>query len=278
MFTVVLAICLLTADDEPKFITTEGTQKLFDDLIEVTVFEMDSRLNTLFKGDMKPSTLSVRPTKAIIKKDSDWFIYPINHLEIWIYSGEDSLYFYRQDEYDGRLFDGRVFVKMDAARTKINKVPKKVLDRLPDRAKVGFEVADDYYPAFITATGTYKLFDGRLSIKVSEKGEMLHHEFTERFESKGILKGGEEPVFPKLPDMKKNANWFIYPVHASETWIYHGDDDLWIYTQPDFDGKTWNPSNHNFFKITPERCRKTKIPKEVLDRLPEKVKAGLKGE
>ncbi len=56
------------------------------------------------------------------------------------------------------------------------------------------------------------------------------------------------------------------------------DVDLWIYTQPDFDSKTWNPSNHNFFKLTPDRCRKIKIPKEVLDRLPEKDKVGLRGE
>jgi hypothetical protein len=45
-------------------------------LIEVTVFEMDGMLNTLFKGDTKPSTVSVRPTKAIIGKASDWFLYP----------------------------------------------------------------------------------------------------------------------------------------------------------------------------------------------------------
>ena len=66
--------------------------------------------------------------------------------------------------------------------------------------------------------------------------------------------------------MKKDAKWFIYPVHSSEIWIYHGDDDLWIYTQPDSDGKAYNPSNHNFFKMTPEETRRTKVPQAVLDR------------
>ena len=78
------------------------------------------------------------------------------------------------------------FWTMDAERTKFNKVPKKVLERLPDKAKVGFEVAADYQPTFITQPGTYNLFDGKLSIKVSEKGDVLHYEFTAKFVSKGI--------------------------------------------------------------------------------------------
>ena len=143
-----------------------------------------------------------------------------------------ELWLYRQDEFDGRLLDGRVFVKMDAEKTKANKVPKKIFERLPDRAKVGFEVAADYRPTFITKPGTYNLFDGKLSIKVSEKGDVLRHEFTEKFESKGILKGGDEAHFPQAPRHEKDVKWFIYPVHASETWIYHGNDDLWIYAQP----------------------------------------------
>jgi hypothetical protein len=266
------------ADEEPKFITSEGTHRLFDGLIEVTVFEMDGMLNTLFKGDMRPVYVNIRPPKAFIKKNSNWFLYPVNRLEIWMYSGDKDLYLYRQDEFDGRLLDDRVFVRMNAEKAKFNKLPKTVWDRLSDEAKVGLEVGDDYRPTFLTKSGTYNLFDGKLTIKVSEIGDVVRHEFAEKSRSKGILKDDEKPVFPRLPDMKKDARWFIYPVHASEIWIYHGDDDLWIYAQPDFDGKAWNPSNHNFFKMTSLKYQTTRVPQAVLDRLPEPLKKKLKGE
>ena len=262
------ALGLGTLDDEPVFITEPGTYKICENRVELTIFEEKGKLNTLFKGDLKPGLVSVKPTNPYIEKNGNWFVYPASRLEVWIYPGNDKLWVSTGDRVEGYLLDGRVFICLDDDIKNDFKVPRKVYERLPARVREGLEVAEDFRPFFINEPGKFKLFDGTLTIDVTEENRTLKYTFDDIMKPEGregIPKPGVPPV---LPAIKKGSKWFIYPVSRSEVWIYHGDDDLWVYTRPIFTGKRLSGENHSVFKLPIDCERMPRVPQPVFDRLP----------
>lgn len=72
----------------------------------------------------------------------------------------------------------------------------------------------------IRKPGEHKLFEGKFFIKVVTKDDFVGYEISEP--SGGSL--SRAPVADN--DVKKDSAWFVYPLSATEIWIYDGQNKL----------------------------------------------------
>src|ERR1043165_7158298 len=74
-------------------------------------------------------------------------------------------------------------------------------------------------PEFIDKPGDYKLFAGKLVIRVTEEGKELQFSLTY------ASPNGSLDVTSKRA-LGKAKGWFIVPVSANEVWLYQGGELL----------------------------------------------------
>jgi hypothetical protein len=129
-------------------------------------------------------------------------------------------------------------------------------------------------PPFITALGSHRLFDGKLTLHMIEEGDFVIYKFEEspRIINNSDVKGTRQLTSsPTKPSIKKGAKWFVFPISADEVWIYEGGDKITLYTTVDPESKK---HHQNGFYITsdgnPDIMKQA--PKEFLTRLPKSMK------
>ena len=125
---------------------------------------------------------------------------------------------------------------------------------------------DSKPPGVINKLGDYKLFDGKLVIRVTEQDGILDYRITRAF------KTGTHTFHAPRQLTKENAVWIILPESADRVWIFWGTTlKRWECLQ-DTDAETKTAS-----KSYSGRNVITYGPKEVLDRLPKELVDKLSG-
>ena len=118
-------------------------------------------------------------------------------------------------------------------------------------------------PSFITSTGTFKLFNKKMTVDVVENLDIPEGRI-----SYTVTRGGAtaELTWKDAP-IQRGSPWFIYPASADSVWVYHGDVKnvlLFEYSEQD-----------NTFKFTSNQVVADlvrKAPPAFLDRLPPSLK------
>jgi hypothetical protein len=108
-------------------------------------------------------------------------------------------------------------------------------------------------PTFITRTGTFELFHGKVTVEVFGASEDL---ITYR-----VARPGAAAIQPQRPPIQKGTAWFLYPSGTNSIWIYPGDDHRVDLIELDGQG----------FKMTTYVAGTDllqKAPAKLLDRLP----------
>ncbi len=110
-------------------------------------------------------------------------------------------------------------------------------------------------PKFITSTGSFELFSKQVVVNVFETLDGRINYTVRHKESNGV-----ETVGPQAEPIARNHRWFIYPVSASEIWIYNGDKDVLLM---EFSDKHTTLSN---IASVPDLLKRA--PPQFLHRLP----------
>jgi hypothetical protein len=77
----------------------------------------------------------------------------------------------------------------------------------------------------INSLGVFNLYEGELIIKTVEDSDRINYIFTYK------TKYSTRDMHPIRPPIKKDANWFLFPVSKDEVWIYEGGYSLLLYTK-----------------------------------------------
>lgn len=125
--------------------------------------------------------------------------------------------------------------------------------------------ADDKKPAeFITKAGTYKLFDGKLEVAVTAGAAGTSYSFTIP------LGGGKSIKHASAKDeIKKGAEWFIYPESADRVWVFNGADLLRMEFMEGNAVVKGSSAVPGLVKAAPEAVRK-RLPDEFKKKHPDK--------
>ncbi len=112
---------------------------------------------------------------------------------------------------------------------------------------------------FIAKVGTYKQYDGALTIEVFTQAENLNFHITMKDE------GAEAAIEPSVPSIFRDTEWFVYAESRHDVWIYDGKTTVYrILRSP---RKMLAASS----EVDPSLFEKA--PEPVRDRLPKSLKA-----
>lgn len=112
-------------------------------------------------------------------------------------------------------------------------------------------------PAFITRTGTFKLFHGQVTIDVFEAPESrVNYSVTQH--GSGTWEPAKAPI-------QRSSTWFIYPVNRNSIWVYHGDEQRVVLIE--LDGRVFKITDNEVITDLLQRA-----PAEFLGRLPPRLK------
>jgi hypothetical protein len=117
----------------------------------------------------------------------------------------------------------------------------------------------------ITRPGEYKLFDGKLAVKVTEAKGKLTYRITR------VQKGGAVTLSPPKDLPAKGAVWVIFPASADDVWIFWGS----FLGRCEHSVTREGGNNFKSTVITGSAILK-RAPKAVLEKLPREVVAKLK--
>jgi hypothetical protein len=131
---------------------------------------------------------------------------------------------------------------------------------------LGVASADDPKPgSAITTVGDHKLFDGKLSVSVSEKEGNLTYRITHP------VKAGKNTISPAKDLKKENAVWVIFAESPNKVWIY------WDSVLTRYEYKVTERGTESSSAVFTGEAILKSAPKAVLDRLPKQVVDKLKG-
>jgi hypothetical protein len=139
------------------------------------------------------------------------------------------------------------------------------------------EAGDKKAPAPITKPGEYKLYDGKVLIKVTEKKDLGLIEYwikiisDEKEGTFGIFGGNEDAVMKK-----QNAVWVIYPESSRKVWVFWRPEKVDPKAQSEFrqhyveqkDGKWFSTTATPYGTDTAKAL--AAMPKAMVDALPKK--------
>jgi hypothetical protein len=134
---------------------------------------------------------------------------------------------------------------------------------------------DSLPPPFINSLGSHRLFDGKLTLHMLEKGEFVIYKFEEapKIINNANLKGTSQiTTSPSEPTIKKGAKWFVFPVSKDEVWIYEGEEKVTLYTAVDPEAKKESQNNGVFIINDSKHNIIKNAPKEFLARLPKSMR------
>lgn len=132
---------------------------------------------------------------------------------------------------------------------------------------IGAPAADKDAPEFITKPGEYKLYDGKVVIRVKAEDKVLRFGITYASPN-----GSLEVSSMRATD--KAGGWFIFPASANEVWLYQGGELL----QLDEFKAAKGPGGSDQHSTTTVDAAATaadllkRAPKAVVDRLPASFK------